>query len=167
MDRTALKPAMEAALNVQANAELWSAYLYLSMSYDMRSKGYDGIACWYAAQAKEEQTHAEKLLSYLSSRGGRVSLQPIEAVPQDWASPAAAFADTAKHENLVTNRIYELVDMAVELKDYATQIFLQWYVSEQVEEENTARKYADALQKIGSHEAALIAFDKELGARLG
>jgi ferritin len=158
---------METALNAQANAELWSAYLYYSMSYDMRSKGYDGIASWFAAQAKEEQAHAEKLLSYLSSRGGRVSLQPIEAVPQEWTSPAAAFADTAKHENLVTNRIYGLVDKAVELQDYATQIFLQWYVSEQVEEESTARKYADTLQKIGSHEGALIALDKELGARQG
>ena len=162
-----LAQKMEIALNRQVNAELWSAYLYLSMSYDMDSKGYEGMASWFALQAKEEFEHAARFMKFIGEIDGKVTLLPIAEVRQEWNSPKDAFEDTLKHEKIVTEKIYKLMEMAIELKDYATQNMLKWFVDEQVEEEDTARKILDILKKIESSPAGLYALDKKLGKRGG
>ena len=160
-----LDSKMETALNQQVNAELWSSYLYLSMSYDMDNKGYEGMASWFAAQAKEEFEHATRFMHFIGEMDGKVVLMPIEKVRQEWNSPIDAFEDTLKHEKIVTGNIHKLMDMATELKDYATQSMLKWFIDEQVEEEDTARKLIDKLKKIEGSSAGLYALDKEIGAR--
>jgi ferritin len=163
--RTLLKPQMEAALNKQVNAELWSAYLYLSMSYDMSDKGFPGGASWFAKQAAEEFEHATKFMEFITSRDGKVKLEPIEGVRQEWNSLKDAFEDSLLQEKKVTERIHELMDLAVELKDYAAKNLLNWFVDEQVEEEDSARTNLQALEKIKDDMAALFIFDKQLGKR--
>jgi len=160
-----LDSKMEIALNQQVNAELWSAYLYLSMSYDMDNKGYEGMASWFALQAKEEFEHATRFMKFIGEMDGKVTLMPIEKVKQEWNSPADAFEDTLKHEKVVTEKIHKLMYLAGELQDYATQSMLKWFVDEQVEEENKARKFVEKLKKIESSPASLYALDKELDAR--
>jgi len=160
-----LEQKMEFALNRQVNAELWSAYLYLSMSYDMDSKGYEGMASWFAKQAKEEFEHASRFMKFIGEMNGKVKLEPIEKVTQEWNSPKDAFEDTLKHEKIVTGKIYQLMDLAIELKDYATQNMLKWFVDEQVEEEDNARKIVEKLIKIENIPAAMYALDKRLGER--
>lgn len=156
---------LEKAINAQINAEFWSAYLYLSMSMHFANKGFAGIANWYAVQFKEEQAHATILMNYLNSRDGKVLLAPIAAVDTEWETPAAAFAATLAHEQKVTALINDLNALAVEHKDFATQNALQWFISEQVEEEENARTYIDTLEKIGDNGYGLYMFDKELAAR--
>ena len=160
-----LDSKMEVALNQQVNAELWSSYLYLSMSYDMDNKGFDGMSSWFASQAKEEFEHATRFMKFIGEMDGKVTLMPIEAVQQEWNCPADAFEDTLKHEKVVTGKIHKLMDLAIELKDYATQSMLKWFIDEQVEEEDTARKIIDKLKKIENSSVSLYALDKELGVR--
>jgi len=160
-----LDKKMEVALNQQVNAELWSSYLYLSMSYDMDNKGYEGMASWFAAQAKEEFEHASRFMKFIGEMDGKVALLPIEKVQQEWKSPQDAFEDTLKHEKIVTQSIHKLMDTAIELKDYATQSMLKWFVDEQVEEEDTARKIIEKLKRIDNSLVGLYALDKELGGR--
>jgi len=160
-----LDSKMKIALNQQVNAELWSAYLYLSMSYDMDDKGYEGMASWFALQAKEEFEHATRIMKFIGEMDGKVKLEQIEGVRQEWDSPKDAFEDTLKHEKVVTGKIHKLMDLAIELKDYVTQSMLKWFVDEQVEEEDTARKILEKLKKIENCPAGLYALDKELGAR--
>jgi ferritin len=160
-----LDPKLKNALDQQVNAELWSAYLYLSMSYDMDNKGYEGMAAWFAAQAKEEFAHATRFMSYIGEMDEKVLLLPIEKVQQVWNSPLEAFEETLKHEKVVTAKIHNLMDIAIEVKDYASQSMLKWFIDEQVEEEDTARKVVDKLTKIASSSAGLYALDKELGGR--
>jgi ferritin len=164
--RTILDPSMETALNKQANAELWSGYLYLSISYDLKHKGFEGLGKWFAVQAKEEFEHATRFFEYIESRDGKVKLAPIGEVRQEWVSPKDAFEDTLLHEKVVTEKIHELMDKALDLKDYASQSFLKWFIDEQVEEEDAPRKYLSALEKIGNDAAALYLFDKGLGKRV-
>ena len=160
-----LDSKIEIALNQQINAELCSGYLYLSMSCDMGYKGYEGMASWFALQAKEEFEHATRIIKFMGIIGGKVSLTQIEKVKQEWSMPIDAFEDTLKHEKIVTGKIYQLMDMAVELKDYATQNMLKWFVDEQVEEEDTVRKIVEKLQRIENIPAAMYALDKRLGKR--
>jgi len=160
-----LEQKMEAALNQQINAEIWSRFLYLSMSYDMDDKGYEGFAAWFYLQAVEEFEHATRFVKYIQARGGKVRLMPIEGVRQEWDSPKDAFEDTLKHEKIVTEKIHKLMDLAIELKDYATQNMLQWFIDEQVEEEDTASKILEKLKRIENIPAALYALDKRLGER--
>jgi len=160
-----LDSKMEVALNQQVNAELWSAYLYLSMSYDMDNKGYEGMAAWFVSQAKEEFEHATRIGKFIGEMDGKVILMPVKEVRHEWNSPKEAFEDTLNHEKVVTGKIYKLMDMAIELKDYATQNMLKWFVDEQVEEEDTVRKIVGKLEKIENIPAALYALDKRLGKR--
>jgi ferritin len=160
-----LEQKMEDALNQQINAEIWSRLLYLSMSYDMDDKGYEGIASWFYLQAVEEFEHATRFVNYIKARGGKVRLLPLNGVPQEWDSPKDAFEDTLKHEKVVTEKIYKLMDMALESKDYATQNMLKWFIDEQVEEEDMASKILEKLKRIENYPAALFALDKQLGER--
>ena len=161
-----LDSKMEIALNQHVNAELWSAYLYLSMSCDMDNKGWEGISSWFALQAKEEFEHATRIMEFIGKRGGKVALMPIAEVKQVWNSLKDAFEDTLKHEKIVTGKIHKLMDFAIELKDYATQNMLNWFVDEQVEEEDDVSKILDVLNREISP-AGLYALDKKLGKRGG
>ncbi len=160
-----LNQEVEKALNAQINAEFWSAYLYLSMSMHFAHEGYAGIANWYMVQFKEEQAHATIFMNYVNSRGGKVVLAPIAEVDSEWENPLAAFTATLAHEQKVTALINALYATATNANDYATQNMLQWFIKEQVEEEENARDYIDALKKIGDNGYGLYMFDKELAAR--
>lgn len=157
---------VEDAINVQINKELWSAYLYLAMAMNFEHAGLPGIANWFRVQTKEEQAHAEIFINYLISRGGRVRLQPIEAVPDSWDTPLAAFEHTLEHEQKVTSLINNLYALAESEHDYATRGKLDWFVSEQVEEEDNARQLIDRLRLIGNDGMALYTLDQELAARV-
>ena len=160
-----LDSKMEIALNQQVNAELWSSYLYLSMAYDMDNKGYEGMASWFSSQVQEEFEHATRIMKFIGEMNGKVTLMPIAEVCREWDTPKGAFEDTLKHEKVVTGMIHKLMDMAIELKDYATQSMLKWFIDEQVEEEDTARKILEQLQRIENSPAGLYALDKQLGKR--
>lgn len=160
-----LNEKIETALNAQINAELWSAYLYLSMSAHFAADGKPGFANWFKIQFDEEQGHAIKLFNYVIERGGKVELKPITKVSHSWKSPLAAFKDTLEHEQKVTAMINELVTLAREEKDYATESLLQWFVNEQVEEESTAQGYIDALEMIKDNGFGIFTLDKELRFR--
>ena len=156
---------LQDAINAQINAEFWSAYLYLAMGQHFEHEGHSGIANWFKVQFKEEQAHAEIFINYLNSRGGRVVLAPIAEVPSSWDSPLAAYEHTLAHEEKVTGLINNLYALAVEEKDYATCNKLDWFVEEQVEEEETARGLIDQLKLIGDNGLALYTFNQELASR--
>lgn len=160
-----LEQKMKIALNQQINEELWSAYLYLSMSYDMDDKGYEGMASWFALQAKEEFEHATRFGKFIGEREGKVMLSPIAPVQQEWNTPKDAFEKTLKHEKEVTANIHKMMDLAIELKDYATQNMLKWFIDEQIEEEDTARKILEKLTRIENNPAGLYMLDQQLGKR--
>lgn len=157
---------LQDAINAQINAEFWSAYLYLAMAMHFENEGYAGIANWFRIQFKEEQAHAEIFINYLNSRGGRVVLKPIDAVPESWESPLAAFEATLAHEQKVTALINNLYALAEAEHDYATRGKLDWFVSEQVEEEETATNFIERLKLIGNDGLALYMLDQELASRV-
>ena len=157
---------IETALNQQINAELYSAYLYLSMNSFFLSINLVGFANWMRIQALEEMTHADKFYRYINERGGRVTLMPIEEPPGQWSSPLAAFEDVYEHEQKVTAMIYSLVDLANEERDHATGSMLHWFVDEQVEEEANADGIVQQLKLIGDNTGGLFLLDRELGARI-
>ncbi len=156
---------MEEAINDQINAELYSSYLYLSMAADFGDKGLDGFETWMHSQAMEEVNHAMKLYNYVESRGGRVVLKEIEKPQVEWESPKDIFEDAYEHEQYVTKRINELADMADEKNDRATLQMLQWFVDEQVEEEESAEEILDKLDMVGDSGRGLLMLDKEMGQR--
>jgi ferritin len=158
---------IEAAFNKQINAELHSSYLYLAMSAWFESQNLKGMAHWMRAQAGEEQNHARKFYDFLHERGGRVKLAAIDAPPSDWSSPAATFKEAYKHECKISASIHHLVDLAAAEKDYPALNFLQWFVSEQVEEEAHASEIAGKLAQVNDSKAAIFMFDAELGKRGG
>lgn len=153
------------AINEQINAEMWSAYLYLSMSQDIYAKGFKGIANWFRVQFQEEQAHAAIFINYLHSQGEKVVLAPIASVQTEWDSILAAFEDTLAHEKKVTAMINHLCDMANHDNDYATQNFLSWFIDEQVEEEENARDLIFQAKMANGLNGAMIMLDHELGAR--
>lgn len=153
------------AINAQINAEFWSAYLYLSMGQFFENEGHTGIANWFKIQFKEEQAHAEIFMNYLNSRGGRVILKAIDEVPTEWKSPLHAYEHTLEHEQKVTSLINDIYALAEAEKDYATCNKLNWFVEEQVEEEETARGLIDKLKMIGDNGLALYTLNQELAAR--
>jgi ferritin len=161
-----LNKEMEKALNAQVNAEMYSAYLYLSMSAYFQSKSLGGFASWMRVQAQEEMGHAMKFYDFINERGGRVILEPIEAPPTDWDSPLSTFEAVYEHEQKVTGLINELVELALEKHDHATNIFLQWFVSEQVEEEDSANDVVEKIKLVGDAKGGLFMLDRELGQRV-
>ena len=156
---------MQDALNAQINAEMWSAYLYLSMSMAAADKGLKGMANWFAVQFKEEQDHAQIIINYILSRGGRVLLAPIDAVDTEWEAPIDMFEQTLTHEQKVTSMINDLYNLAIEEKDHATRSMLTWFVDEQVEEEDSARDIIDQLRMIDCNKLGLYMIDKEMATR--
>lgn len=156
---------IQKALNKQINAELYSAYLYLSMSAYLASVGLAGFSRWMQAQAQEELLHAIKFYHFVNERGGRVVLEAIEAPPEQWESVSAVFEATYQHEQKVTGLIHDLVNLAMDEKDHATHSFLQWFVTEQVEEEASAEDIVNKLKLASQAPGALFMLDKELGSR--
>jgi len=160
-----LSDKMADALNVQANREFYSAYLYLSMSAYFDTIGMEGFASWMRVQAGEELVHAMKLYDYVIEAGGRAKMLAIEAPQFSWASPADAFQHVWNHERAVTGLIHALVGVAVSEKDEAAKSFLQWYVDEQVEEEESSDHVLNRVKAAGDDAKALKAADRELGQR--
>jgi len=160
-----LTEKVKKALNDQVNAEMYSAYLYLAMSAYFDSIDLPGFAKWMKMQAQEEMIHTMKMYDYVIERGGRVLLGAIEAPPSEWDGPLDAFKATLEHEQKVTGLINNLVNIAISESDHATNIFLQWFVSEQVEEESNVTAVLQQLKMVGGQGQGLFMMDRELGSR--
>ena len=160
-----LTEKMQTALNGQLNAELYSSYLYLSMNAYFKSVNLDGFANWMYYQAQEELEHSMKFYDFVIQRGGKVVLTEIDAPPTEWDSPMAVFEATLAHEQKVTGLINDLVEVALEERDHATNIFLQWFVSEQVEEEESVSGVLEQLKLMGDAQGGLFMIDRELAKR--
>jgi ferritin len=156
---------MEKALNEQINEELYSSYLYLAMSAWFESQNLPGFASWMKVQAQEEHGHAMKFFEFLHERRGTVTLEAIKAPGKEWKSPLAAFDAALVHEQHITGRINELVNLAVAEKDHATAGFLQWFVKEQVEEEASADRIVQMLKMAANAPGALLMLDHQMGER--
>ena len=154
------------AINAQINAELWSAYLYLAMSLDAENKGYKGVANWFYVQFKEEQDHARIFMNYLNSRDAKVTLLPIEEVPATWDSVLDMYKQTLEHEKKVTSLINNLAYIANEDRDFASINRLNWFIDEQVEEEESARDMIAAVEAVEGNKYGMYMLDKELVARV-
>jgi ferritin len=161
-----LTKKMETELNKQLNAEYWSAYLYLSMSAYCAEIGLAGAANWMRIQYQEEISHALKFFDYIIARGGVVELMPIAEVPRKWDNIITIFEETLKHEQKVTALINNLMDVAIDERDHAAKSFLQWYVDEQVEEEDNVRTILDQLKLVGGAGNGLFMIDKDLSQRV-
>lgn len=156
---------MEKALNDQINAEFFSAYLYLAMAAYFEEQNLSGCAHWMELQYQEESEHAMKIYKYINDRGGRVHLDAIEKPQEKWESPLAAFEAAYKHEQYITGRINDLMKAAVELNDFTTQAFLQWYLNEQIEEEANVDEIVQSFNLMGNDRRALFMIDRELKQR--
>lgn len=156
---------MQEAINAQINAEMWSAYLYLAMSMDAEDKLLKGMAHWFHKQYEEEMEHAFKFVGYLQDQQAKVILYPIAEVPATWDSALAMYEQTLEHEKKVTRLIHALCSLAFAEKDYATLSLLEWYVNEQVEEENTASDIVEILRRVGDEQHFLYEYDRRLGKR--
>lgn len=161
-----LKEKVQEALNEQLNKELYSSYLYLSMSAYFQSVELKGFANWMRVQAQEELMHTMKFYDYVNERGGRVILKEITAPQTEWTSPKAAFEHVYKHEQMVTGLINDLVESVIKEKDHATNNFLQWFVTEQVEEESSAKEVLEKIKLVGDESSGLLLLDQELGQRV-
>ena len=152
------------ALNKQVNRELYSSYLYLGMAAYFENKNLQGFSGWMRIQAQEEMTHAMKIYDFILDRGGKVVLLPIEAPESVWESPLEVFEATYEHEKAVTKMINDLVKLSIDTNDYATHAFLQWFVTEQVEEEASVGGVLEKL-KLAGDSSGLLFLDAELGKR--
>lgn len=161
-----LNEKVQEALCEQLNAELYSSYLYLSMSANFSAMDLSGFANWMRIQAREELMHAMKFYDYINERGGRMTLKEIITPQKEWESPKSAFEHTYSHEQKVTGLINDLVDMAISEKDHATNNFLQWFVEEQVEEEASSSGVLKKLELIGDDPSGLLMLDSELALRV-
>jgi len=160
-----LSKKLEDAINEQINKELYSAYLYLSMSSYCESESLAGFAGWMRAQAQEEVNHAMRLFDHVAARGGRVVLKAIEMPTPVWKSPLEMFEEVLQHERKVTGLINTLYELALNENDYATQMELQWFITEQVEEEESAGAVVEQLRRVGDQPMGLLMMDRQLGER--
>lgn len=160
-----LSKAVQDAINEQIKNEFYSAYLYLSMSAHFESGNLQGFAHWMRLQAQEEQGHALKFFDYMHDRGGAVRLQAIDRPPAEWKSSLELFQQVLEHEQMVTGMIHRLYELAAKENDYATEIMLQWFITEQVEEEKNATQIIDQLKLIDAHGTAVLMLDKQLSKR--
>lgn len=156
---------VEKAFNDQIQEEMFSAYLYLAMAAWFETLNLRGFASWMRVQFQEEQFHAMKFYSHIIERGGSVKLQALDAPPAKWDSPLAAFEAALKHEQHITGCIYKLVELAQDKKDYPAVAMLQWFVTEQVEEEANAEEICHKLKLVGDNAGGLFILDRELGMR--
>jgi ferritin len=157
---------MQKAINDQINFELYSSYIYLSMSSYLKSLNLNGFANWMEIQVQEEVFHAMKMYNFLHERGGSVEFQEVPKPKKEWDSPLAAFQNALEHEKIVTGRINDLVDLALELRDHATNAHLQWFISEQVEEESNVLGIVQQIKLSEGSPNGLFMLDRELGQRV-
>ena len=160
-----LSKKLHEAINAQINAELWSAYLYLAMSLDAETKGYKGVANWFYVQFQEEQDHARIFMNYLNSRDAKVTLLPIDPVPASWDSVLDMFRQTLEHEKKVTSLINNLAFIATDDRDFASINRLNWFIDEQVEEEESARDMIAAVEAVEGNKYGMYMLDKDLATR--
>lgn len=163
--RKMISDKIQDAFNKQINAEIYSSYLYLSMSSYFQSTNLNGFANWMRCQAQEELVHAMKFYNFINDRGGLVTLTAIEGPPTKWNSPLHAFQEAYAHEQKVTGLINSLVDLTIKQKDHASATFLQWFVNEQVEEEASADGVVQQLKLAGDQGSGLFMIDRELASR--
>ncbi|MCD6379589.1 ferritin [bacterium] len=161
-----LSDKMIEALNEQINKEIYSAYLYLSMSSYSESQGLKGFANWYFVQQQEEIDHAMRIYNYIQEQSARVKLKAIDQPQADFGTPMEMVKKTLEHEKFVTSLINNLMNLAIEENDHASRIFLQWFISEQIEEESSVNEILDKLKLAGEKGNALFMIDKELMARV-
>ena len=160
-----ISKVVESAINEQIKKEFYSAYLYLSMAAHFEEQNLGGFAHWMRVQFQEEQGHALKFYDYVHERGGTVKLLAIDQPPAEWKSALELFNQVLEHEQYVTASIYKLYELAVKENDYATQVMLQWFITEQVEEEKNATQIIGDLNLIDAHGTAVLMLDKQLGNR--
>ena len=156
---------LEKLVQDQIKNEWYSAYLYLSMAAYFEAANFEGFAHWMYKQAGEEQVHGKKMFDFLIDRGVKVVLQPISQPPADFASPAAVFEMAYEHEQKVTALINAIADQADKVNDHPTKVFIQWFITEQVEEEKNASRIVDLLKKIPPNSAGIFQLDHQLGKR--
>lgn len=161
-----MKDKMEGALNAQVNAEMYSSYLYLAMESYFQSLSLSGFAQWMRAQVQEEMFHGMKIYDYVHERGGRAQFEAIAKPDTEWDSPLAAFEHILLHEEGVTELINNLIDVSLEVRDHAAKAFLDWFITEQVEEEATVGDVVARLRLIGEDSSGLFLLDSELGKRV-
>jgi ferritin len=160
-----LSEKLEDALNAQLNWEIYSAHIYLSMASHFSNEGLAGFSAWMYAQYQEEMFHAMRFFNYINEAGGHARLGTIDAPQHHWDSPLAAFEDALAHEKGVTARINDIANLAVEERNHAVGIFLQWFISEQVEEEDTVSDVVGKLKLVGDG-GGLFMLDRDLGTRV-
>ena len=158
---------VEKAFNDQINEELFSAYMYLAMAAHFKAMNLDGFASWMRHQADEEVEHGMRLFTHINRRGGRVVLKAIGEPPLDFGSPLEAFQKALAHEQHITGTINALYEVAVEEKDYPAQMEIQWFIDEQVEEEENTGGVVELLKMAGDNRGALLMLDRELAKRSG
>ena len=160
-----IKAKMEELMNQQVNAEFASSHLYLSMAAWFESESFPGMASWMKLQASEEHGHAMKFFEHLVARGGKVKLSAVDAPAQSWAGPEATFEAAAAHEAKISSLIHGLMDQAQAEKDHASAAFLQWFVTEQVEEESTVQNIVTQLKMVAGSKGSLLMIDHKLAKR--
>jgi ferritin len=160
-----ISEGVQNAINDQINHEFFAAYIYLAMSAYFERNNLPGFSAWMRGQAREEITHGMKLFDFVHDRGGKVTLQAVDAPPADFKSPLDVFEQALKHEQKVTGMINHLYEVAAKANDFAAQVALQWFITEQVEEEKTADLIVEQLKMVGNDRTALLMLDRELGAR--
>ena len=153
-------------INAQIKNELYSGYLYLAMSAHFEAENLEGFAHWMRLQAKEELAHAMRLFDHVARMGGRVLLKAIDQPPSEFGSPLSIFQQALQHEREVTRQVYELYELAQREREHATELELQWFINEQVEEEDNASTAVDQLNQAGDNRAALLMLDREFGERM-
>jgi ferritin len=156
---------LQDSINEQIKHELYSAYMYMAMSADCADRNLLGFAHWMSMQAREEVEHAMRFYNFLLERGGRVELQAIDKPPSEFGSPLQIMEASLEHERFVTSRINELFDQALEENDRAAQVMLQWFITEQVEEEASIDDIVQRMKRFGEEGTVLFMLDRELGAR--
>lgn len=164
-EMTTLSKRMEDALNSQLNRELYSAYLYMSMAAFFESQNFEGMANWMKVQSNEEMTHAMRFYNYILNRNGRVILTPIEGPQTEWGSPLHVFENSYQHEREITKFIYNLVDLSLEEKDHTTNVFLDWFITEQAEEEMSVSRVVEKIKLMKDAPGAMFMLDAELAKR--
>ena len=162
-----INQSIEKALNKQINAELYSSYLYLAMAAYFENQNWNGFANWMKIQSVEEHAHGMKMFEFVYQRGGKVVLTAIEAPKTEWKSVLNVFEETLVHEQKITKSINDIYELSLQEKDHATSSFLQWFINEQVEEEDNVIKILESLKMVGESKNSLYFFNRELGKRQG
>jgi ferritin len=153
------------AMNEQIKNELESYYIYLSMAAWLHAKALDGMGHWMRVQAHEEMLHAMKFFNHLIDRGGKVALKDLKQLKTQWKSPVEVFQDALEHEKFISKKINDLMSIARQEKEYASEPLLAWFTDEQIEEESNANKITEQLEMVGADKSGLLMLDRELAAR--